>query len=66
MGSSATTLDTALPEDRRRASSHGYMEYDWENRDGLTCSTRYEGTGSTYHTSLYRNYDDQWGPYRLH
>ena len=61
VGSSTTTLDTALPEDRRRAASQGYMEYDWENRDGLTCSTRYEGTGSTYHedTSPHRNYDDQ-------
>ena len=68
VGSSATTLNTALPEDRRRAASQGNMEYDWENRDGLTRSTRYEGTGSSYYedTSLNRNQVDQQRPYSVH
>ena len=67
-GSSATTLNIALPEDRRSAASQRYMEYDWENREGQTCSTHYEGTGNSYHedTSLNRNYDDQRGLHRVH
>ena len=49
LGSSATTLNRVLPEDRRSAASQRYMEYDWENRKGQTRSTHYEGTGSSYY-----------------
>ena len=68
LGSNTTTVNTALPEDRRSAASQRYLEYDWENREGQTCSTHYEGTGSSYpeDTCLYRNYDDQRGLHRVH
>ena len=64
-GSSATTVNTVLPEDHQSRAEQQYREYNWENIDGQAPGTCYEDRSSSYYedTSLNRNQVDQQRPY---
>ena len=59
--SSATTVNTVLPEDHQSRAEQQYREYNWENRDGEAPGTCYDDRSSSYYEdpSLNRNQVDQ-------